>query len=369
MHDLLVSLGYQFSDKTRVWDVVDWLFDQGQVDAASRAQRFAVPRLPDLVQAAQAKTIQDQFGGEDAAKTPGGEKLVQVFIRNITSAQTEYTLISGFTRYDIGNAKAMAIDLEEVVGSMTSEEGKRRSAIMFLFARRLGARNFFLRWEELKSIVPERYRDYQEQRVNKIGESLKFLEYDEKHYTTGIESVDRQLAVDLRVGRKYKTVTMMFSQMLADFPRATVDNCYTYLIMGKGSAASARELQETFGLSDSEIGAIESKCTRPGVLFGLFKTKLGDTSQVLQLTAGPFCQWAFTSGKDDGMLREELIQRVGDVEALRMLAKVFPEGSAMKALELYRQRRDVGDRDTRSEAQIFADKVRAAIQRGDTRVL
>ena len=40
----------------------------------------------------------------------------------------------------------------------------------------------------------------------------------------------------------------------------------------------------------------------------------------------------------------------------------------MTALELYRQRREVADRDTRAEAEIFADKVLAAIQRGDTRI-
>lgn len=359
--------GYEFHETTRVWDVVDYLFDKKDYEAANQAHRYAMPRLSDMVQAAQSKIIQDQYGGEAPALTPNGEPMISVFVRNITSAQGEYAVISGFTRFDVGNARAIAIDLEEVVGSQTSEEGKRRSGIMFLFARRLGARNFFMRWDEIQGLVPDRYRAYQEERVTKMSESLKFLEYDEKHYTTGVVSVDKQLSVDLRVGRKYKTVTMMFSQNLEDFDSAAVNNCFTYLVMGKGTREASHRLQQTFGLSSSELNAIESECVKPGRLFGLFKTDLGDTSQILYTTAGPFCQWAFTSSRDDVLLRTELEKRMPYMDALRALTKVFPGGSARKVLELYRLRRSETDSDHRSEAEIFADKVIDALTRPDAR--
>lgn len=354
LHDKLLSQGCVFDEKTRVWDVVDRLFDMGMIDDSAVAQRYAMPRMMDLVKAASRKTISDQWG---TALATNGERMIDTFIRSITAAQDEYQLISGFTRFDVGSARAMSIDLEEVVGTMTSEEGRRRSGIMFLFARRLGARNFFLRWDDIQEMVPERYRAYQEARVQRIYESLKFLEYDEKHYTTGIESVDTQIAIDLRVGRKYKTVTMMFSQLLEDFPPAAVDNCYTYFVLGAGSNNSTARLRDTFGLSDSEVKAIEAECTGPGKLFALFKTKMGATSQVLHTSAGPFMQWAFNTDTDDALLRTEITRRMGYLEGLRALAAQFPKGSAREDIERYKRRRGAGDREHRSVTEVFADRV------------
>lgn len=354
IHEKLAGLGYEFTERTRVWDVVDELFDRGLIEDSACAQRYAVPRLSDLVSAAQSKTIQDNY---KTAKAANGELMVNVFVRSITAAQNEYTLVSGFTRFDVGNARALSIDLEEVVGSMTSEEGRRRSGLMFLFARRLGARNFFLRWDEVGDIVPQRYREYQKRRIDKISESLKFLEYDEKHYTTGVGSVDAQIGVDLRVGRKYKTVTMMFSQLLADFPPEAVENCYTYFILGTGTSNSSRDVQDTFGLSGSEIQAIQSECTGPGRVFALFKTNKGGTSQVLHTTAGPFMQWSFSTSTDDAKLRAAVTSRIGYLEGLRLLAKSFPAGSARKEIERYMLQRGENDRDKRPVSEIFADKL------------
>jgi intracellular multiplication protein IcmB len=362
LHERLLRAGYPFRDGTRVWDVEDWLFDAGDIEGASRAHRFAMPRLSDMIQAAQSKSILDQYGGSEPARTPNGEPMINVFMRNVTAAQSDYALISGYTRFDVGSARAMAIDLEEVVGSLSSEEGRRRSAIMFLFARRLGARNFFMRWDELKSLVPQRYAAFHERRCLDMEESLKFLEYDEKHYTTGVPSIDKQIEVDLRVGRKYKVVTMMCSQNIEDFNDAMVNNCYTYLIMGKGTAEEAEKLRRRFGLSESEILAIDRECIKPGRMFGFFKTDMGDTSQILHTTAGAFAQWAFTTSKDDVLLRNEVERRIGYYDAVKLLAQVLPKGTVRRELELYRQQANA--QDNRTEAQVFCDKVMEAARLG-----
>lgn len=362
LHERLLKAGYPFREGTRVWDVEDWLFDAGDIEGASRAHRFAMPRLSDMIQAAQSKSMLDQYGGGEPARTPNGEPMINVFMRNVTAAQRDYALISGYTRFDVGSARAMAIDLEEVVGALTSEEGRRRSAIMFLFARRLGARNFFMRWDELKGLVPDRYAAFHERRCLEMEESLKFLEYDEKHYTTGVPSIDKQIEVDLRVGRKYKVVTMMCSQNIEDFNDAMVNNCYTYLIMGKGTAEEAEKLRRRFGLSQSEILAVDRECIKPGRMFGFFKTDMGDTSQILYTTAGPFAQWAFTTSKDDVLLRNEVERRIGYYDAVRMLAQVLPRGTVRRELEMYRQQANA--QDNRTEAQVFCDKVMEAARSG-----
>lgn len=335
----LVEIGFETTERTFVYQVCDALFDAGRVEDASLAQRYAVPRLPDLIKASRTKEILDAYGEAPSATN---EPILSVFTRSIQTASSEYELISGVTKFEINSARVISIDLEEVVTGSDSEEGKRRAAMMFLFGRRLGAKNYFLRWDEIKSIVPERYREYQFARIKGLEESMKFLEYDEVHYASGMPAMAKRMQEDLRVGRKYKCVTMMSSQLLQDFPRSAVDNCYTYFILGAGTDSSLGELQSTFGLTPSETTAIKVDCNGPGRLFGLFKTTKGTTSQVLSTTAGPFTRWAFSTSKDDALLRTELTNLLeGDyLKALKILSAEYPAGTARDEMERYRRSRD-----------------------------
>lgn len=363
----LAEINYQVKETTRVWDVVDALFDAGRLDEWMLSQRYAVPTLQDMLTAARTKTIQDLWG---TAPADTGEPIIDVFSRSVLSAMSEYKLINGYTQFDVGSARAISVDLEEVITSDSSEEGKRRSSMMFLFARRLGAKNFFLRWDELEAITPPRYRDFQEARVKDIYGALKFLEYDEKHYTTGIATLDRQIQQDLRVGRKYNTVTLMASQMLEDFPPAAVENCYSYFILGTGTNTATGRLQTAFGLSDSETEAIARQCTGPGKLFGMFKTNKGVTSQVLNTAAGSFMQWAFLTSPGDKDVRQEVVDEVVAsggryYEAIDMLAKAFPGGSCRREMDAYRAK--MGGADSTgglTVAQVFARKVVANARSG-----
>lgn len=353
--DALKAINYEVTDRTFVWSVVDALFDAGRIEDSMLAQRHAVPRLIDLIKSCRTKEILDAYGN---APSTTNELILEVFTRNIQTAQNEYELISNTTRFDLDNAKIVSIDLEELVTGGESEEGKRKAALMFLFARRLGAKNYFLRWDEIEHIIPLKYQSYQRARITKIEESLKFLEYDEAHYATGIPSMSRRIMEDLRVGRKYKCVTMMASQLLQDFPRAAVDNCYTYFILGSGADSSLEELQTTFGLTNSEVQAVKQECTGPGRLFGLFKTLKGTTSQVLYTTAGPFTRWAYSTSKDDALLRDQLTKLLdGDyLAALKLLAKSYPEGSARDEMDRYRRGR--GDSsEAESVISVFAMKM------------
>jgi len=137
--------GFVLDEHTRVWDVVDALFAVGEIEASVSAQRFAMPTLQDLPKIAQDPRVVNVYGGA----THNGERIVDIFVRNITSALDSYQILSGYTRFNIGAARAVAIDLQEVVGSMASEEGRRRSGLMFLLARRIGARNYFLHWDDV----------------------------------------------------------------------------------------------------------------------------------------------------------------------------------------------------------------------------
>lgn len=336
----LDELNFSLETRTRVWDIVDFFFDNEMVDDAVAAQRYAVPTLQDMIPACRDASVMDLFG---TVPTPTGENISDVFMRNITTALSEYAMLTGVTKFDVGSARFLSVDLEEVLASSSSEEGRRRSGLMYLFARRLGARNFFMRWEEIEALTPERYAAYQKRRVTKLWEGLKFLEYDEIHNASGIESVQKLIQKDAREGRKYNVATMLSSQLLKDFPPDLVENTFTFFILGAGSRVGLAELQRSFGLSESETLAIMNECTGPGKLFAMFKTVVGTLSQVLHTTAGPIETWAFNSSAADSPIRDAMYELVGPKEALIFLARRFPDGTARPFIEQFKLQMNVQD--------------------------
>lgn len=236
----------------------------------------------------------------------------------------------------------MVIDTEGLASSSASEEGKRVYAISLLFARRLGARNFFLHEDDIADISPEIYLEYHKVRAQKIRSELKFLEYDEIHNARGIGAVQELLQKDAREGRKYNIVTILSSQQLADFPKDLVDNSYNFLILGVGSGESSRELQKTFDLSDSEVQAIVRECTAPGKLFAIFRTSKGTLSQILHTRPGPVEKWAYSTNAADAPIRDALYEICGTKNTLRFLAKEFPTGSARPYIDGLRMSMSTG---------------------------
>jgi len=319
----LDRMGFKVTENTRVWTVVDALFEAGYIDDSISAQRFAMPVMADLNKVANSASVSNVY---DSAKH-NGERIIDIFIRNITASLTTYTLLCGFTKFNLGAARAVAIDLQEVVGSTSSEEGRRRSGIMFLLARRIGARNYFLKWEMIAKQCHPLYAKYQEARVSRLSETIKFLQYDESHYFSGIEAVVNLVRSDLRTGRKFQLVTAMFSQQMEDFDKSVLDNSYIVFIMGMGDSSPAM-VRDTFGLSEDEMQAIAANCVRPGTMFARFKTKSGTLSQVVKLNVSGYEQWAFTTQGRDPSLRSALCKLMPVNEALSLLADNFPSGSA-----------------------------------------
>lgn len=331
LHECLPMLRYkqgfenfQLDEHTTVWEVVDALFVCGRMEESIAAQRFAMPTLQDLPAIAQQR-VANVYGNA----THKGERIIDIFVRNINASLNAYAILSGYTKLNLGAARAVAIDLQEVVGTMTSEEGRRRSGLMFLLARRIGARHYFLKWDDVSRYCPPLYASYQRKRIDRLWETIKFLQYDEAHYFSGIQSVTKLVESDLRTGRKFNLVSAMFSQLLTDFSPSLIENTYIFFIMGLGDA-SPETVREVFALSEDEMVAIQRYCVRPGTLFARFKTKAGVLSQVLHLHASAYEKWCFTTQGRDQTLRTALVEAFGgDVsEALDFLVDRFPEGTA-----------------------------------------
>ncbi|WP_432263551.1 hypothetical protein [Cupriavidus sp. TMH.W2] len=358
----LAAVGFSIDESRlpRVWEVVDKLFDMGDIHATTIAQRYAVPTLESLVAAARMKSVQDLY-----AKTPAksGEMITDVFTRSISTAMREYALFSTTTRFDLGDARIVAIDLEEVVASTVSEESKRRAEMMILFARQLGAKNYFLKWEEVEPLTPDRYKAYQARRVKRLWETLKFLEYDEFHMASGREAVMELVVSDFRVGRKYNVVPLLSSQLLQDFPKPLRENATNFFILGVGSEEASHELATVFGLSESERRIITNECLGPtdkgAPIFGLFKTaERGDVSQLLYNSASSLERWAFNSSALDVGVRRAVVDGLGgdSWRALGELTKAFPSGTARRAIETAR-------RNMRADEQADEDGIVATVAR------
>lgn len=349
-----VGIHFQEDKPPRVWDVVDAFMDKGMLDEAGEAQFYAVPLLSDLSRVLQDRRIQDVYG---TAPTPSGEKMIDVFNRNIIAAAGEYKLFSGVTRHK-STARFVVVDIEGLAAAGSSEEGRRRFGLMMLFARRLGARNFFLHPDDVAQVCPKKYLPYHIARIQKIREQLKFLEYDEVHNAKGIGAVQELLQKDAREGRKYNVVAILSSQDLDDFPSDLVKNSYNFFIMGAGNAAAARELQETFDLTDSELQTIMSECTAPGRFFGMFRTNRGMLSQLLYTKVGPVEMWAYNTSANDMNLRDALYEEFGVKATLGFLAKRFPRGSCREFLEQMRNTMEATARDDRGITETLLKQLR-----------
>lgn len=336
IHALLDRVGVPFDESSppRVWAIVDALFKADLVEEAAQAQLYAVPTMLDITTVISAdQRVKSEYGSARF----NDENIIDIFMRNVIAAQGQYKLFCGVSRFK-GSERVMVVDTEGLSSASTSEEGKRVYAVSLLFARRLGARNFFIHERDVADIAPPAYLNYHKLRAQKIREQLKFLEYDEIHNARGIGSVQELLQKDAREGRKYNIVTVLSSQELDDFPKELVNNSYNFFILGTGTGTAARAIQSHFDLTDSELDALVRECTGPGRLFAMFKTSKGLLSQILYSRVGAVEMWAYSTSANDTAIRDALYDRVGTRRALAFLAKEFPGGSARPMIEQMRLR-------------------------------
>lgn len=346
LSEKLPSVGLRFDeeDPPFVWEVVAAFFAAGLYTEAQEAQYHAVPTIPDLARVVGNERVQAVYAD---MPTPSGEMVTKVFTRNIQSASKDYGLLCTYTRHN-ADVRFKVIDIEGLAGAAQSEEGKRRFAVMMLFARRLGARDYFLRIDDLKPICPPEALHYHQRRLEGIQEQLKFLMYDEVHNMRGVPAAQARIEKDAREGRKYYVVGALSSQELEDFPKELVNQCTNFFIMGCSNAQEAKKLAERFDLSESERNVLARELTRPGRFFCVFKTKRGTLSQLLYTRPGAIERWAFSTTPADTPLRDALYAAMGPRNTLRFLATHFPSGTAAVEIDRVRQRMGSEDADAAS---------------------
>lgn len=321
-------------DRPNWWEVVDALFDAGDLPAAIRAQRFAVPLLSDLVVVAQQPQVTHLYGGEmrleNTAETP-----VQLFNRVISAATREWPLLAYPTRFDLGNARVASLDVAALCGDMTPV-GQRQTAIAYMLAMHVLSHDLFMS-REAADAAPARYRTYHRDRAeSRLAYPQNFF-IDEKHRTGGIAAVDAEIVQMMRVGRKGNVHVTLASQILTDFSNEMAELATSIYIMEYISDEMAEAVRAKFSLSASALAELRVHGTGPtpaGAPFlGVFRTKRGTLAQLLYLTAGPIELWALSTTAEDCWIRARLYRRFGPRLARAALARAYPGGTIKAELQ------------------------------------
>jgi intracellular multiplication protein IcmB len=207
---------------------------------------------------------------------------------------------------------------------------------MYMLARYILARHFYLTEEDVND-MPEAYAKYHQQRISEIREDPKRIVYDEFHRTSNAQAVRDQVIQDMREGRKWKVQISLLSQSLDDFDETMVEFATSVFIMDAGPEQAIKKTSRIFGLSNTAQRALRTRVHGPreggGTFLAQFATKHGMNTQLLSLTLGPVELWAFNTSADDVRLRNTLYRKLGPKEARRVLANIFPGGSASKTIE------------------------------------
>lgn len=329
---ILEEIGFVSDVQTTWWEITDALFVAGFAHEAMLAQRHAMPVLADVATVVRMPAIQDLYGKIIA---PTGEQLIHAFARMISSAVREYPIIAQITQFDLGEARVVSLDLDEVARS-GGEAANRQTAVMYMLARHTLVRHYFL-VEDNVADMPEVYRSYHQERIREIREDPKRIVFDEFHRTSKAMAVREQVVQDMREGRKWKIQVALLSQSLEDFDPVMVEFATSVFIMDAGPEQAIRHTAQVFGLSETAQNALKTRVHGPregGATFlAEFFTKDGLNTQLLTSTLGPIELWALNTNAEDANLRNQLYKKIGPKAARQILSTKFPGGSAVKVLE------------------------------------
>ncbi|MFW5975440.1 MAG: hypothetical protein ACOCP6_01640 [Desulfosalsimonas sp.] len=316
-------------DKATSWyEVRDHLFEHGYTYEADRAQKHAVPLLADVAAKARDDSIRRIYTSNVA-----GESITDYFWRCCSEAIDAYPILKDPTRFNVGAAKIVSLDLDEVA-PRGGPQADRQSGIMYMLARHVVGGHMFLMPEDA-AFADSKFRQYQENRIDQIRQDPKRICYDEVHRVMNNQSVANQLTQDLEVSiresRKWSLSIGLYTQSLADMPSVITDELATNIfILGGGFPKSVDATVERLGLNNAAKNAILniSKPDKRGAnMLAVFKTAKGAAAQLVTNSVGLQALWAFSTTTEDMVVRDGLVKRFGDIKlVLSTLAELFPGG-------------------------------------------
>ncbi|MGI4796152.1 MAG: hypothetical protein ACRYG8_19265 [Janthinobacterium lividum] len=330
-----VELPHHADSSTETWwrDVVDAFIKIGEHRLAEVAQRHAVPVMQDLISASRTQQVRDSFAELTIGET--SEPVWSTFERYLYDFIKKFETLAKPTKLDFGPARVIVMDLAAVAPT-GSDLANRQTEMMYMLARQILARNFFLHpdWAEY---VPVAVRPYHLARFTEMKETIKRLDYDEWHRTEGSPQVRAQAALDVREGRKHNVQLGFSSQRLDDIGESIIAQSTGRFILKTGDEKESEAIIKRFNITEAGAQVIRHGLPGPGSggapFFAILNVNGKRYEQLVINSLGPVELWSLSTTPGDTALRERLYSRVGSSEALRRLATIFPKGSALTEIE------------------------------------
>lgn len=320
------------------WELVDLLAQKGEIRGAILAQRHAVPTIADIAAATNDPEIRDSFKGESDDR----QSKVRYVFEMLSNAIGRYPILSRATQMEIGTARVVSLDLEDVAPPGAAASAVKQTTVFYMLARHLLAADLMMAPDHVAE-VPAPYRPFHLANVSRTALEPKALVLDELHRTGASPIFRAQIVRDIREGRKANLAITLASQMLEDFDPAMVGLATFVCIMGVGASAdSLNETVKTFGLPDSAKLVIRNlgKPTAAGAkMIVRYQEVHGVHTQEVVNTLSSEELWAFSTTREDRSIRDRLYTLLDPSRARQLLAQRFPEGSAKPEVERQRAAR------------------------------
>lgn len=342
---VIKSRNLKVDEETTWWSIVDQFFDLGLIHEATLAQRYAVPTIADAISAAKNYSIRDLYTDPKVKTT---ESLVASFSRMIQDALRDYPVFERPTVFDIGEARIVSIDIDEVAPRGTSSADKQ-TAVMYMLASYIMTKSWRLSDDpKLIASIPKRYQEFHRVRIAEILEDMKWDVVDEFHRASKVKAANAVIAdyiVRMREGRKWKRGVILLSQSISDFPREILEFVSGVFALEGGTRENMKYMQEVFGFNDEALRMLDkyARGTLPGgggnPFLGIFKVKPFDGmkgglfTQLLVNTISPIEIWSFSTTREDVIIRKKVFEILGSSEGREALAIAYPSGSAARDVE------------------------------------
>lgn len=367
---LLEEYDFNAGETPKWWDVVDFLFDKGYTREAGLAQRYAVPDMRALISLAKDSRMTAAYKDTKARVTD--EPLGDYVARKLTEATTKYPILSIPTKFDIGEARVISLNLEEVTAGK-GPAAERRAGVMYLLGYHVLTNRFFMDEESLKEMagpVGKYQIDYRNHHQNIIGSLRRMTKrfcIDEVKRVRYIQPMVTQIDQAIVEGPKRKIEIMQASQFPDDFSVTSRKVATNKYIIGSDSRDYANSLVKEFELSPTIRNHIYNlrRPNRHGARFiALSSTDKGEYAHPQVCTLGPTFLWACTSNRDDAYVRDRLYAEIGATAARSLLVELYPGGNIDDEVQ---RRREVWESQQNSSSFSAAEDLSGKNQEmGDT---
>lgn len=330
--DAVRKIEYPVKAATTYWELVDAFFQAGLIYEAEYAQRYAMPILTDMIKFASTPEIEKEYAGH---KVESGPSINEAFRQGLREAINDYPIFKSHTSFDIGSARIMALDLQDVAPE-GSDAAVKQAALMYMIARQSFMKKIAFSVEDLPSI-DTLYKSHYVDLIKDLEDDYKVLCMDEYKRTGNQPNLQMQVGSDVRQGRKWQLEVVLASQMMEDFGELT-KLATSYFILSAGTPATRGWMAKNIGLSAVDEQALVSYVHGANIhgttFLARFATSKSAYTQLFTLTIGPMRLWALSTTQEDRSLRSLLYAALPGNEARALLAKRFPGGSCKKAVEV-----------------------------------